>query len=103
LEEFATSFYNADLVIITDIYPAGESPIPGICAELIVDSLKEHGHKYVHYIPDLQEVPGFLTEIIRPGDMVLTLGAGDVWKAGEELEKLIKEDQTLIKLDRDRK
>ena len=103
LEEFATSFYNADLVIVTDIYPAGESPIPGVCAELIVDSLKEHGHKYVHYLPDLQEVPDFLTEIIRPGDMVLTLGAGDVWKVGEELEKLINKDHPLIKSDRGRK
>jgi UDP-N-acetylmuramate--alanine ligase len=99
LEEFATSFYNADLVVVTDIYPAGESPIPGICAELIVESLKEHGHKYVHYIPDLKKIPDFLTGIISPGDMVLTLGAGDVWKVGEELKELIKKDQSLVRPD----
>ncbi len=103
LEEFATSFYNADLVILTDIYPAGETPIPGINTELIVDSLKEHGHKYVHYIPDLQEVPGFLVGIVRPGDMVLTLGAGDVWKVGEELEKLIRNDRPSAQSNRGKK
>jgi UDP-N-acetylmuramate--alanine ligase len=103
LEEFATSFYNADLVIVTNIYPAGEPPIPGIHAGLVADGLKEHGHKYVHYIPDLKEIPGFLTEIIKHGDMVLTLGAGDVWKVGDELAAMVKKNQPLVGNYRDHK
>lgn len=91
LDEFFTSFYNADLVVITDIYPAGESPIEGIHGGLIAEGLKEHGHKFVHYLPDLGSIPEFLKEVIQPGDMILTLGAGDVWKVGERLKDLITE------------
>jgi len=96
LEEFATSFYDADLVVVTDIYPAGEPPIHGVHGGLIAEGLREHGHKDVHYLPALNEVPQFLSEMLRPGDMVLTLGAGDVWKVGEKLEEMIKQEQFLI-------
>ena len=92
LKEFATSFYDADLVVITDIYPAGEQPIEGIHARLIADGLKEHGHKDVHYIPDLKDIPVYLKQIAMPGDMVLTLGAGTVWKVGEELEGIYRKE-----------
>ncbi|MGA1796550.1 MAG: UDP-N-acetylmuramate--L-alanine ligase [bacterium] len=96
LEEFATSFYDADLVVVTDIYPAGEQPIQGVHGGLIAEELREHGHKDVHYLTDLNEIPAFLLEIVRPGDMVLTLGAGDVWKVGEKLEGMIKQERFLV-------
>ncbi|MGA1843256.1 MAG: UDP-N-acetylmuramate--L-alanine ligase [bacterium] len=96
LEEFATCFYDADLVVVTDIYPAGEQPIQGVHGGLIAEELREHGHKDVHYLTDLNEIPAFLLEIVRPGDMVLTLGAGDVWKVGEKLEGMIKQERFLV-------
>ena len=99
LEEFVTSFYDADIVVVSDIYPAGESPIPGIHGGLIAEGLIEHGHKDVHYLPEVSEIPEFLTGIIEPGDMILTLGAGDIWKVGEKLESVIKKDQTQKVLD----
>jgi UDP-N-acetylmuramate--alanine ligase len=92
LEEFATSFYEADIVVITDIYPAGERPIPNIRAGLIAEGLKDHGHKFVHYIQDFQDIIEFLIENVKSGDMILTLGAGDIWKVGEKLGEIIKTD-----------
>lgn len=93
LEEFATSFYDADLVVVTDIYPAGEPPITGINAGLIAECLKGHGHKDVHYMPDMEEISRFLEEIVKPGDMVLTLGAGNIWKVGEKFLEILKHRQ----------
>ncbi|MBN2374323.1 UDP-N-acetylmuramate--L-alanine ligase [bacterium] len=93
LEDFATSFYDADTVVVTDIYPAGEKPMPGVDAGLIFEALKGHGHRDVHYIPDVEEIPGFLKDITGPGDMVLTLGAGDIWKVGERFAEELKKGQ----------
>ena len=56
LTDFYTSFYHSDVLIITDIYPAGEKPIEGITASLIAEGVKQHGHRDVHYISDKQEI-----------------------------------------------
>jgi len=85
LEEFGRAFFLADHVIVTDVYPAGETPIPGIDGARVVDSLVRHGHASVEYVPRLAAVPARLRRRVRPGDLVLTLGAGDVWKAGQAL------------------
>jgi UDP-N-acetylmuramate--alanine ligase len=85
LEEFGRSFVLADHVIVTDIYPAGEKPIPGLDGAKVAESLVRHGHPSVVYEPKLRDVPKRVREVIQPGDLVLTLGAGDVWKAGEAL------------------
>ncbi len=84
LDDFITSFYDADVVIVTDIYPAGESSIPGIHSGLIVDGLNEHGHKGAYYIKGLEDIPEFLQKLVKPDDMVITLGAGNIWRAGEK-------------------
>lgn len=88
LEEFTVSFKQADRVIITDIYPAGESPIDGISASLIYEGIKKKGHRDVVYIPDREAIIEDLMHSLRPGDIFLTLGAGNVWKIGEELLRL---------------
>jgi UDP-N-acetylmuramate--alanine ligase len=85
LKEFSTSFGQADRVIITDIYPAGEIPIDGISASLIYEGIKRQGHKDVLYISDKEAIIEDLLKSLKPGDTFLTLGAGDVWKIGEEL------------------
>ncbi len=82
--EFTKAFYQTDVLIVTDIYPASEEPIPGVSAEKLAKSISEHGHGNVVYLPDLSEVLSHLSEIAREGDLVLTLGAGDVWKVGEK-------------------
>jgi UDP-N-acetylmuramate--alanine ligase len=89
-EEFGRSFFNADVLVVTDVYPAREEPIQGITGELIVHAAKAFGHKNVHYVPDKKEVPGFLMKMKQPGDMIITMGAGDIWRFGEEFVRNLK-------------
>lgn len=89
-EDFGRSFFNADILVVTDIYPAREEPIQGITGELIANTAKEFGHKNVHYVADKTAVPNFLLTIARPGDIIITMGAGDIWKFGEEFIKQLK-------------
>ncbi len=85
INEFATAFYQADLLFLTEIYPAGEAPIEGITGERLAQAIREHGHREVFFIPEKDEVVDQLFPYLRPGDLVLTLGAGDIWKAGRNL------------------
>ena len=87
VDEFGRAFFNADILVVTDVYPAREEPIQGVNGELIANAAKEFGHKHVHYVPEKKDVPEFLMSIVRPGDMVITMGAGDIWKFGEEFVK----------------
>jgi UDP-N-acetylmuramate--alanine ligase len=77
-DEFATSFNDADLLIVSDIYAAGEEKIPGIDAEGLTQAIAAHGHRDVRFVRDLETVLEHLTAELRPGDLVLTLGAGSV-------------------------
>jgi UDP-N-acetylmuramate--alanine ligase len=85
LEEFGRAFFLADHVIVTEVYSAGEEPIPGIDGRRVADALVRHGHPSVVHEPDLAKIPSRLVEVVRPGDLVLTLGAGNVWKVAEAL------------------
>jgi UDP-N-acetylmuramate--alanine ligase len=89
-EEFGRAFFNADVLVLTDVYPAREEPIQGVSGELIANAAREFGHKQVHYVPDKNNVPTFLMKIKQPGDMIITMGAGDIWKYGEEFVKNLK-------------
>lgn len=84
-KEFGKSFFDSDLLIVTDIYPAREEPIPNITGELIVSKAKEFGHKEVFYIPRKEEIIPFLSRILKENDLVITIGAGDIYKIGENL------------------
>jgi len=86
LSEFFTAFYDADALAITDIYPAGEPPIAGVDSLLLVEGVRRHGQPEAAYLPR-QEIPDALPGFARPGDVLFTLGAGDVWKYGENLLK----------------
>ena len=85
LEEFGGAFFLADRVIVTDVYAAGETPLEGVDGSLIVDALVRHGHPRATYEPNLRRIPRLLRQVVREGDIVLTLGAGDIWKLGEQL------------------
>jgi UDP-N-acetylmuramate--alanine ligase len=89
-DEFGRSFFNADVLVLTDVYPAREEPIQGVSGELIVNAAKELGHKQVHYVSDKKALPKFLMEIKQPGDIIITMGAGDIWKFGEEFIAQLK-------------
>lgn len=84
-KEFGMAFKEADVVIVTDVYSAGEKPVPGVSGELIWKAIKENGHPSVHYIPKLDQVTSYLQDNCQAGDMVLTLGAGDVYTVGKDL------------------
>jgi len=90
LQEFARSFYQADLLVVTEIYPAGEDPIEGINGKLVAQVIKDFGHKRVVFIKDLMDIPSYLKEVVQSGDTLLTLGAGNIWKVGEEFLQLVK-------------
>lgn len=88
--EFGRSFLNSDIFICTDVYPAREKPIEGITGQLIADAAKKFGHKNVYYEPDKTKVPDLLKKIFKKGDIIITLGAGDIWKFGEKFVELLK-------------
>jgi UDP-N-acetylmuramate--alanine ligase len=89
LSEFSTAFYQADRVFVTEIYPAGEAPIPGVSGRQIAEGVAGHGHKHVTFVGDRLEVPAAVLDVAQSGDMVVTLGAGDIWRVGDEiLERL---------------
>ena len=89
-EDFTTAFNDADVLILTDIYPAGERPLKGVSSKALYRAIKERGHGGVEFVKDLSSVGERLEEVTSPGDMVLTLGAGDVYRAGEDLLRRLK-------------
>ena len=89
-EEFGKAFLLADVLVVTDVYPAREEPIQGVTGELIINAAKQYGHKGTHYVKDKKEVPGYLKKITKSGDIVITMGAGDIWKYGEQFLKEIQ-------------
>lgn len=88
--EFARSFLNSDIFICTDVYPAREEPIEGITGELIANAAKKFGHKNVFYVPDKNNIPNVLNQIKQDGDIIITMGAGDIWKYGEKFIDMLK-------------
>ncbi len=88
-QDFGRSFFNADICVLTDIYPAREEPIEGVSGELIANAARDFGHKDVHYIPDKKQIPDYVLELVKPGDIVMFMGAGDITKiCGEFIKKL---------------
>src|SRR5213592_1360664 len=85
-EEFLTAFNQADVLVVLDIYAAGEKPIPGVSAEELAGAIRAHGHRDVTYVGGGRaRAVEHLINITRPGDLVLTLGAGDVGQIGPDL------------------
>jgi len=89
-KEFGRSFLNTDVFVCTDVYPAREKPIEGISGKLIADMAKNYGHKNVVYEPDKNKLPELLMKIQQPGDIIVTMGAGDIWRYGEKFVESYK-------------
>ncbi len=87
-QDFVESFFNADILVVTEIYGAGECPIVGIRGETLAQSIENHEKrpKKVEFIPHQEEIVKYLTEIARPGDIVITCGAGDIHETAESLK-----------------
>jgi UDP-N-acetylmuramate--alanine ligase len=85
LEEFFPVFEPAGLVFVTEIYGAGEPPVPGLSGRAVCDGIRRRGHPAVHFVEDKAACAARLLDYLRPGDVLLTLGAGDIWQTGEEL------------------
>jgi UDP-N-acetylmuramate--alanine ligase len=91
LPEFAAAFDAADHVIITEIYPAGEAPIPGVSGRQIADAVVGRSNARVLYVERKEEIPDRVVSLARPGDLIITMGAGDIWKAGEQIINRLQE------------
>jgi UDP-N-acetylmuramate--alanine ligase len=83
--EFGGAFADADVVVVTDVYAAGEPARPGVSGELVATAVKAEHHGPVRYVPSLADLPAALDDVLRPGDLCLTLGAGDLTTVVERL------------------
>src|SRR5512143_3912460 len=90
LKEFFTAFNQGDKLIVMDIYAAGEKPIPGISGQALYEGIRKYGHKDVTFIPEREKIVDHLLGALRRGDLMITLGAGDVWKIGEEVVRRLE-------------
>ncbi|KPV55339.1 UDP-N-acetylmuramate--alanine ligase [Paenibacillus sp. A3] len=89
-EQFSRAFPEADEVIITDIYsPAGEKQIEGIDSAKLVELIRQNSNANVRYVPTKEQVQTYLLKSVRPGDLVITMGAGDIWKAAAGLAEAL--------------
>jgi UDP-N-acetylmuramate--alanine ligase len=91
MEEFARSFNNADMLLVTDIYAASEDPIEGVTADALTEAIKSYGHKNAHYVGALDGAAEILRDRVSAGDLVITLGAGTVNRVGDQLLTLLRE------------
>ena len=86
-DEFQPAFNEAEILVVTDIYPAGEHPLPEISGAGLAEAIRRHGHKRVYYFADRDEIMDFIRAEAGSGDLVLTLGAGDICRLGQELSE----------------
>lgn len=93
LKEFGTAFKEADMLVLTDVYAAGEEKISGVSGESILREVLSKTNQAVSYIPNREDIAAAVKDQLSPGDLVITMGAGDIYKTGEELLELLKADR----------
>ena len=91
LREFATSFNDSDVLFVSSVYAAGEEPIPGATGDALAEAVRSHGHRDVTYVEKRVDLARALLPRLREGDLVLTLGAGDITQVGPELVSLLQQ------------
>ena len=89
-KEFAEALNESDIVFVTDVYPAREQPIAGISGEIICDALKKMNHQKVYYVAEKTNLSAEIEKILQPNDMVITIGAGDIFKVGNQIIENLK-------------
>ncbi|MFZ0014393.1 MAG: cyanophycin synthetase, partial [Acidimicrobiia bacterium] len=87
-EEFGAALARADVAVVTDVFGAREEPVPGVTGELVADAVRAAGGT-VHYLPHRYEVAGFVAPRVEPGDLVISLGAGDITLLHSELAPML--------------
>ncbi len=95
ISAFKTCFHQADFLVMTDIYAANESPVDGVSSEILLEQIRQHGQRYTSYIAGLETLPSVILPMLHEGDLVLTLGAGNIFRTGEGLLELLKEKETV--------
>ncbi len=90
-DEFLTAFYDADVLVVTDVYAAGEDAIDGATGEALVAGIIEHGHKAAYYCADLAAAVDFVAKLVQPQDMVISLGAGNVNQICDQLARRLQD------------
>lgn len=86
MEEFARAFQDTDVLVLTDIYaPPPEKPIPGVSSQVLADKIRSHGRAQVELVPNRDDVVDFLVDFVKPNDLVITMGAGSIWRSAHEL------------------
>jgi UDP-N-acetylmuramate--alanine ligase len=90
MDEFATAFNDADVLLLTEIYAASEDPIPGVTGQALAEAVRARGHRDVTFVPERARLAEAARARVRKGDLVLTLGAGDITNAGPELLALLE-------------
>ena len=91
-DDFTRAFNDADVLVLTEIYAASESKIPGVDAASLAQAVRAHGHREVRHVPDLEQVLDTLVEIVEPGDLVITLGAGNISSLASRLVARLSEE-----------
>ena len=91
-DDFTRAFNKADLLIVTDVYPAGEKPIEGASGEELAEAIRAHGHHAVSFVRDKKRVASALAEVIEPGDLVIALGAGDINASARGLLSILSQE-----------
>jgi len=90
-QDFGRAFMNSDVLVVTDVYPAREKPIEGISGKLVADDAIAAGHRYVTYVEKREGLAREVAGMVKPGDLVITFGAGDINRVGTELLSILKE------------
>jgi UDP-N-acetylmuramate--alanine ligase len=92
-DQFTRAFNKADVVLVTDVYPAGEQPIAGATGEALAEAIRSHGHRAVSFVKGKSQVARALLDVIEPGDIVIALGAGDINASARELLAMIEQER----------
>ena len=90
-QEFGQSFADAEVLVVLDVYPSREAPVEGVSGRLIADAAESYGHGEVHYVEGKEDLPVELMRIVKAGDIVITMGAGDVYRYGEAFVTMLRE------------
>jgi len=90
MKSFATSFNQADVLVITEIYPAGEKPIPGISGEALYKEIEKFGHKNVFFEPNMEKIPSLIGKIVLPKDLIIIMGAGNIYRIIPDIIKSLE-------------
>jgi UDP-N-acetylmuramate--alanine ligase len=94
IDDFGTCFDAADVLVCMDIYPAREAPEPGVTGALVADAARASGHSAVTYEPDKSLLVDRVIGMSRPGDVIMTLGAGDIWRLNREMARAVEALET---------